>query len=459
MTVRANELSESSRLRVPPQSIEAESSVLGALLLDNKALDLIGDTLAARDFYRTSHQLIFGAINTLIQRSSPADVITVNDYLLSQGHAEESGGLSYLNALAQYVPSATNIQRYAEIVREKSILRRLISASDETIVSAFSQEGRAVQGLLEDAETRILSIGENGIKQAEVKSLDEQIMRAIDWLQHRADNPDERAGVLSGFFDLDDLTGGFQDGDLIVMAGRPSMGKTSLAMNVAEHAAIEQNLPVLVISLEMQADQLTRRTIGSVAKVNQEHIKSGNLSDEEWGRVTDAMEKMRGHVLDVLDDGGCTIASIRAVARRVARKHKKLGLIVVDYLQLLEGRAESSDGRSVENRATEVGNISRGLKLLAKELQCPVIALSQLNRGVENRPDKRPVMSDLRDSGAIEQDADTILFIYRDEYYTKDACKEPGVAEIIIGKQRNGPTGVVKLAWQSRYTRFENLSH
>lgn len=458
MKQSSNELGDAIGLRVPPQSLESESSVLGALLLDNKAIDLIGDLLADSDFYRQSHQVIFGAINTLIQRCSPADVITVYEQLQAQGQADIAGGLAYLNSLAQYVPSATNIRRYAEIVREKSILRKLISVSDETIAHVFSQEGRAVQDLLEDAEMRVLSIGENGIKQSEVKSLDDQVMRAIDWLQNRADNPDDRSGVMSGFYDLDKLTSGFQDGDLVVMAGRPSMGKTSLAMNVAEHASINQNLPVLVISLEMQADQLTRRTIGSVAKVDQEHIKSGNLNDEEWARVTEAMERMRGHVLDVLDDGGSSISSIRSVARRASRKHKKLGLIVVDYLQLLEGRADSSDTR-MENRATEVGNISRGLKLLAKELQCPVIALSQLNRAVENRPDKRPLMSDLRDSGAIEQDADTILFIYRDEYYTKDACKEPGVAEIIIGKQRNGPTGVVKLAWQRQYTRFENLSY
>ena len=450
----STEADQLASLRVPPQSIESESSVLGAMLLDNNATDLIADVLTESDFYRPEHRSIFRTIGKLVQGGSVADVITVYEALKNTGNAEAAGGLQYLNSLAQYVPSAANIRRYAETVREKSILRNLIAVSDQTINDAFALDGRVVQNVLEDAEQRVLAIGESGLKRAEVKTLDGQVTRAIDWLQNRADHPNERTGVMSGFEELDNLTGGFQAGDLVVIAGRPSMGKTSLAMNIAENASLNQHLPVLVNSLETEADQLTRRSLGSVGRVSQERLKNGNLTDDDWKRVMEAMEKMRGHVLDVLDDGASTIPAFRSKARRAARIHGKLGLIVLDYLQLME---PSEDGKP-ENRATEVARISRALKLLAKELKCPVIALSQLNRGLESRPDKRPLMSDLRESGAIEQDADVIIFIYRDEYYTKSDSKEPGVAEVIVAKQRNGPTGTVKLAWQKEYTRFESLA-
>jgi len=340
--------------------------------------------------------------------------------------------------------------------RDKSILRKLIQTGDEITALAFENKGQGPTAILEEAERKVLEIGEQGASRADVKTLDDQLARFIDQLQERADNPGQKSGVQTGFLDLDRLTNGFQAGDVVVVAGRPSMGKTALGLNIAEYAAIDQRLPVLVISLEMSADQLTSRFVGSIARVDQERFKTGVLSDDEWGRVTDTLETVRGAVLDIQDSGINTVSSIRALARRTARKHKHLGLILVDYIQLMGGDEE---GRaSAENRATEVGQISRGLKLLAKEMRCPVIALSQLNRGVESRPDKRPMMADLRESGAIEQDADTIIFIYRDEVYTKDACKEPGVAEIIIGKQRNGPTGTVKLAWSPRYTRFDNLA-
>jgi replicative DNA helicase len=444
-----------SIVRVPPQSFEAESSVLGALLLDNLAHDQISDLLSAKDFYRYEHQLIHSAICSLINTSRPADVITVFEQLQSDGEAETAGGLPYLNSLAQYVPSAAHIKGYAEVVRERSILRSLVSAGDAITASAFDQKGRAASDILEDAEKRILQIGEQGSSnKEEVKTLENQVVRFMDALQDRADNPGKRTGVNSGFIELDKLTDGFQAGDLVVIAGRPSMGKTSLAMNIAEHAALRQKLAVLVFSLEMPADQLTQRLVGSVGRIDQKDLKAGRLTDANWSRVSETLQKLHDGVLDIQDSGIETIGAIRAVARRALRFRKKLGLIVVDYIQLLNG----GEGAS-ENRATEVAQISRGLKLLAKEMQCPVIALSQLNRKVEDRGDKRPMMSDLRDSGAIEQDADTIMFVYRDEVYTKEACRDPGVAEIIIGKQRNGPTGTVRLAWSPQYTRFDSLAY
>jgi replicative DNA helicase len=445
-----------SQLRIPPQSLEAESSVLGALLLDNKSFDHIADLVTFKDFYRAQHQTIFNTIAALINTARPADVITVYEYLKNNGGVEDAGGLDYLNGLAQYIPSAGNIRRYAELVRDKSILRKLIQTGDEIAALAFEYKGQEPTSILEEAERKVLEIGEQGASRAEVKTLDDQITRFIDQLQERADNPGQKTGVQSGFIDLDRLTNGFQAGDLIVIAGRPSMGKTAVGLNIAQHAAIEQKLATLIISLEMSADQLTSRFVGAIARVDQDRFKTGVLSEGEWGRVTNTLETVRGAILDIQDSGLNTVSSIRALARRTTRKYKHLGLIVVDYIQLMGGAEE---GRaSAENRATEVAQISRGLKLLAKEMRCPVIALSQLNRGVESRPDKRPMMADLRESGAIEQDADTIIFIYRDEVYTKDACKEPGVAEIIIGKQRNGPTGTVKLAWSPKYTRFDNLA-
>jgi replicative DNA helicase len=451
-----SEFDNERMLRIPPQSLEAESSLLGALLLDNKSFDHIADLVTSKDFYRVQHQTIFSTIAGLINTARPADVITVFEHLKSNGHDEDAGGLAYLNALAQYIPSAGNIRRYAELVRDKSILRRLIQAGDEITALAFENKGQEPRSILEEAERKVLEIGEQGASREDVKTLDDQMARFIDHLQERADNPGRKTGVQSGFIDLDRLTNGFQAGDLIVIAGRPSMGKTAVGLNIAQHAAIEQKLPTLIISLEMSADQLTSRFVGAISRVDQDRFKTGVLSDDEWGRVTDTLETVRGAILDIQDSGINTVSSIRALARRTARKYKHLGLIVVDYIQLMGGEEE---GRaSAENRATEVAQISRGLKLLAKEMRCPVIALSQLNRGVESRPDKRPMMSDLRESGAIEQDADTIIFIYRDEVYTKDACKEPGVAEIIIGKQRNGPTGTVKLAWSPKYTRFDNLA-
>jgi replicative DNA helicase len=442
-----------SRLRVPPHSNEAESSVLGGLLLDNGAWDRVGDLLVDSDFYRYEHRLVYAAIGALINSARPADVITVHEHLRNQGKADEVGGLPYLNALAQYVPSASNIRRYAEIVRERAILRKLVTASDEISTTAFNPQGKPVDRILDEAEQKIFNIGEEGSRMKQgFQSMDSLVVQLLDRVQEMADNPNDITGVPTGFHDLDRMTSGFQAGDMIVLAARPSMGKTAFAINIAEHVALNEGLPVAVFSMEMGAAQLAVRIVGSIGRIDQGHLRTGKLSDEEWPRLTEAIEKLRTVSLHIDESPGLSSSELRANARRLARQCGKLGLIVVDYLQLMSG--SSSDG---ENRATELGEISRGLKMLAKELQCPVIALSQLNRSVETRTDKRPMMSDLRESGAIEQDADIIMFIYRDDYYNKDS-REPGVAEIIIGKQRNGPTGTVKLAFLKPLTRFESLA-
>ncbi len=443
-----------AQLRIPPHSIEAESSVIGGLLLDNGAWDRVSDLLSEGDFYRYEHRLVYAALGVLINASKPADVITVFEQLQGQGKAEGIGGLAYLNSLAQYVPSASNIRRYAEIVRERAILRKLVSASDEIATNAFNPKGRLVASILDEAEQKIFNIGEEGSRMKRgFQTMDTLVVDLLDRVQEMADNPNDVTGVPTGFYDLDRMTSGLQAGDLIVLAARPSMGKTAFAINIAEHVALKEGLPVAVFSMEMGAAQLAVRIVGSIGRIDQGHLRTGKLTDEEWPRLTEAIEKLRNISLHIDETAGLTASELRANARRLARQCGKLGLIVVDYLQLMSG--SSGDN---ENRATELGEISRGLKMLAKELQCPVIALSQLNRSVETRPDKRPMMSDLRESGAIEQDADIIMFIYRDEYYTKDACKEPGVAEIIIAKQRNGPTGVCKLAFIRQLTRFESLA-
>lgn len=445
---------EVAALRVPPHSAEAESSVLGGLLLDNGAWDRVGDVVRDHDFYRHEHQLIFSAIATLVNAAKPADVVTVYEHLQNLGQAEQAGGIAYLNALAQYVPSAANIRRYGEIVRERGVLRKLIAASDEIATTAFSPQGRTVAEVLDMAEQRVFQIGEESSRMKQgFQDMNGLVVDLLDRVQEMADNPNDITGVPTGFIDLDRMTSGLQGGDLVVLAARPSMGKTAFAINIAEHVALNEGLPVAVFSMEMAASQLAVRIVGSIGRINQGRLRTGKLTDEEWPRLTEAIERLRTVSLHIDETPGLTPSELRANARRLARQCGKLGLIVVDYLQLMSG--SKTDG---ENRATELGEISRGLKMLAKELGCPVIALSQLNRSVEQRTDKRPMMSDLRESGAIEQDADIIMFIYRDEYYTKDQCKEPGVAEIIIGKQRNGPTGTVKLAFLNHMTRFESLA-
>jgi replicative DNA helicase len=444
--------SQIAHLRVPPHSIEAESSVLGGLLLDNAAWDRVGDLLTEGDFYRYEHRLIFGAIAALVNASKPADVITVAEHLERAGKAEEVGGMAYLNGLAQFIPSAGNIRRYAEIVRERAILRKLVATGDEIAASGFNTQGKPVAQILDECEQKVMQIGEEGARmKTGFQSIDDLVVQYLDRVQELADNPSDLTGVSTGYFDLDRMTSGLQAGDLVVLAARPSMGKTALAINIAEHVALHEGLPVAVFSMEMGAAQLAIRCIGSIGRIHQSHLRNGRLSDVEWGVMTETVEKLRHASLHIDETGSLSIVELRANARRLARQCGRLGLIVVDYLQLMSGSGGD------ENRSTELGEISRGLKKLAKELQCPVIALSQLNRSVESRTDKRPQMSDLRESGAIEQDADVIAFIYRDDYYNKNS-DEPGVAEVIIGKQRNGPTGTVRLAFIKHLTRFESLA-
>jgi replicative DNA helicase len=446
--------SSTAQLRIPPHSMEAESSVLGGLLLDNASWDRIGDLLIENDFYRFENRLIFSAIASLINANKPADVITVFESLQNLGKAEEIGGLAYLNSLAQYVPSAANIRRYGEIVRERSILRKLVSASDEIATQAFNPQGKQVDQILDEAEQKIFNIGEEGSRMKQgFQSMDVLTLELMDRIDEMSQNPNDITGVPTGFYDLDRMTSGFQPGDLIVLAARPSMGKTALAINIAEHVAVQEQLPVAVFSMEMGASQLAIRIVGSIGRIDQGHLRTGKLSQDEWPKLTETIEKLRNIALHIDETPGLTPNQLRSNARRLAKKCGKLGLIVVDYLQLMSG----SSSEAGDNRSTELGEISRGLKMLAKELQCPVLALSQLNRGVEQRNDKRPMMSDLRESGAIEQDADVIMFIYRDDYYNKDS-KEPGVAEVLITKHRNGPTGVIKLTFLKTITKFESMA-
>jgi replicative DNA helicase len=447
---------EVARLRVPPHSVEAEQSVLGGLLLDNLAWDRAADLLTDTDFYRHEHKLIYAAVGALVNAAKPADVITVFEQLQGIGKADDCGGLGYLNALAQSVPSAANMRRYAEIVRERAILRKLIAASDEIATNAFNPQGRAVTQILDEAEGKIFKIGEEGSRQRQgFQSMDKLVVALLDRVNELHENgAEEVTGVRTGFYDLDRMTAGLQKGDLIVLAARPSMGKTAFALNIAEHVAVAEGLPVLVFSMEMGASQLALRMVGSLGRIDQSGLRTGNLKDHDWEKLAEAVDRLKSASIFIDETPALNAAELRARARRMARQFGgTLGLIVVDYLQLMSGSSSGGD----ENRATEIGEISRGLKALAKELQCPVIALSQLNRSVESRNDKRPMMSDLRESGAIEQDADVIMFIYRDEYYNKDS-KEPGVAEIVIGKQRNGPVGTVKLTFLKPLTKFDNLA-
>lgn len=443
-------------LKLPPHSVEAEQSVLGGLLLENEALDKIADILSASDFYRHDHRLIFDHIGKLIEHNKPADIVTVAESLENSAELSAVGGISYLGALAQNTPTAANIRRYAEIVRERAVMRKLVEVGSGIAESAYSPQGRDAQQLLDEAEARIFQIAEGGKRSSEgfvdIKILLPQVADRIDQLFQR-DNPNDVTGIPTGFSDLDSMTSGFQPGDLIIVAGRPSMGKTAFSLNIAENVALDHGAPVAVFSMEMAATQLAMRMIGSVGRLDQHRMRTGRLEDEDWVRLTTALGRLNEAPIFIDEGAGLSSFDVRARARRLHRQCGKLGLIVVDYLQLMAAPA----GRQGENRATEISEISRSLKALAKELDVPVVALSQLNRSVEQRPDKRPVMSDLRESGAIEQDADLILFIYRDEVYNADS-EDKGTAEIIIAKQRNGPIGRVRLTFLGEHTRFENFA-
>ena len=440
-------------LKVPPHSVEAEQSLLGGLLIDNTAWDRLGGVLTDKDFYRPEHALIYKVIQRLVGDNHPADVITVHEAVKSE-QGGDLVGIDYLNSLAQSTPSAANIKGYADIVRDRSILRRLIEVSDNIVNSAFVPEGRSVRTLLDEAESRILQIGEEGNRKAdylEIEPLLKTVVARIDELYNRQGGSDI-TGIATGFIDLDKQTSGLQKGDLVIIAGRPSMGKTAMALNIAENVALAEGLPVVIFSMEMSGEQLAARLLGSVGRVDQSRMRTGKLQDDEWPRVTDAIARLSNTQILIDETGALSSLELRARARRIARNFGgTLGLVVIDYLQLMSGSGS-------ENRATEISEISRSLKSLAKELQCPVVALSQLNRGLEQRPNKRPIMSDLRESGAIEQDADLIMFIYRDEVYHPDTTQDKGIAEIIIGKQRNGPIGTVRVSWQGPYTKFDNLA-
>ena len=442
-------------LKVPPHSIEAEQSVLGGLLLDNGAADRIADFLSGDHFYSDAHRLLYNAILQLIGDNKPADVVTVAEALGSINKLDYVGGMSYLAALVENVPTAANIRRYAEIVHERAILRRLAAAGGEIAESAFHPLGRSVREILDHAETKVFEIAEHGARGQQgfqdIRPLLTQVVERIEFLYNR-DNPSDVTGIATGFTDLDRMTSGLQEGDLIVIAGRPSMGKTSLALNIAEHIALVLKMPVAIFSMEMGATQLAMRLMGSVGRLDQQKIRTGRLTNDDWERLSGALGKLNDAPIHIDETPAMNALEVRARSRRLARQYGgKLGAIVVDYLQLMQA---VSDG---ENRATEISEISRSMKALAKELKVPVLALSQLNRSLEQRPNKRPVMSDLRESGAIEQDADVILFIYREEVYNPDT-QEKGVAEIIVGKQRNGPIGMVRLAFLGENTRFENLA-
>ena len=444
-------------LKLPPHSIEAEQSVIGGLLLENEALDKIADILRAEDFYQHDHKTIFQHIGKLIERNRPADIVTVAESLKSTAELSQIGGIAYLGALAQNTPTAANIRRYAEIVRERAIMRKLVTVGSGIAESAYSPNGRDAQQLLDEAEAKIFQIAEGGQRSSQgfidIKELLPQVAERIDMLFSR-DDPSDVTGIPTGFSDLDSMTSGFQGGDLVIVAGRPSMGKTAFSINIAENVALDTGLPVAIFSMEMASTQLAMRMIGSVGRLDQHRMRTGRLEDEDWEKLTTALGKL--NEAPIFIDEGASLSSfdVRARARRLHRQCGKLGLIVVDYLQLMSAPA----GKQGENRATEISEISRSLKALAKELDCPVVALSQLNRSVEQRPDKRPVMSDLRESGAIEQDADLILFIYRDEVYNSDSI-DKGTAEIIIAKQRNGPIGKVRLTFIGEHTRFENFAN
>ncbi len=443
-----------AQLRIPPHSIEAEQSVLGGLLLDNAAFDRIADIIGEGDFYRDEHKRIYRQISKLLERSKPVDVVTVAESLDLSGEGGETGGLAYLGELAANTPSAANIRRYAEIVRERAVLRQLVTAGDEIAGSAFNPLGRDPKQLLDEAEAKVFAIAEGGFRHqsgfVHINPLLTQVVERIQEL-HDRDNPSDITGVPTGYHDLDSKTSGLQAGDLSIIAGRPSMGKTSLALNMAEYVAIEVGLPVAVFSMEMGGTQLAMRMLSSVGKLDAHKVRTGRLNDDEWARLSFALGKMHEAPLYIDETPALNPIDLRARARRLHRQCGKLGLIVIDYLQLM-----SASGHG-ENRATEISEISRSLKSLAKELNVPVIALSQLNRSLEARPNKRPVMSDLRESGAIEQDADVIMFIYRDEVYNPDS-PDKGSAEIIIGKQRNGPIGMTRLTFVGEYTRFENFA-
>ncbi|PWQ94535.1 replicative DNA helicase [Leucothrix arctica] len=437
-------------LRVPPHSIEAEQSVLGGLMLDNRAWDIVADKVSEGDFYRQDHRLIFRSIVELAENGQPLDWITLSEWLKQRSQLENAGGSTYLGTLAKDTPSAANIHAYANIVREKSVLRQLISVGTDIADLAYNGGDQDSRALLDEAEKRVFQIAEQGTKSESFVPIKELLKASLDKIQYLAETEGSITGTATGYPELDEKTSGLNAGDLIIVAGRPAMGKTTFAMNIAESVALADK-PVVIFSMEMPAEQLILRMFASNGRVPLTDIRTGKIREEDWPRVAMSVKAFSKTKLFIDDMGGQTPTDIRAKTRRLAREHGQLGVIVIDYLQLMQTAGKS------ENRTNEVSEISRSLKSLAKELKCPIIALSQLNRSLEQRPDKRPIMSDLRESGAIEQDADIIMFIYRDEVYDENS-PDKGMAEVIIGKQRNGPIGTIRLTFQGKYTRFDSFS-
>ena len=442
-------------LKLPPHSIEAEQSLLGGLLIDNSALDQVGDTISSKDFYRQDHRLIFIHINDLINSSNPADVVTVAESLEKNSELASIGGISYLGSLAENMPSVANIRGYAKIIRDNSILRNLITVGSEIVEGAFLPKGKDAQQLLDEMEAKLFSIAEAQSNRLGYKDFQKVIADVVRNLEERGQNPGTVTGLSTGFVDLDNLTTGLHGGELVIIAGRPSMGKTALAMNIAESCAVDQNKAVAIFSMEMGSEQIVTRLLGSVAKVDQQKMRTGKMDDDDWAKIANGLGRLNEAPLFIDEGSALNSYELRARARRLDRSIEGgLGLIVVDYIQLMSPLG----GPQGENRATEISEISRSLKSLAKELNIPVIALSQLNRNVDSRPDKIPQMSDLRESGAIEQDADVIMFIYRQVVYSKDPADE-GIAEIIVAKQRSGPIKDIKLTFVGEHTRFENYAN
>ena len=451
-----NSTPEEDVLRLPPQAIEAEQSILGSMMLDNRVIDEITSELELRDFYRSDHQAIYDEIIKLNGKGEAADVVTVSESLTNLGDLDQVGGLSYLSSLAKNTPNSGNIKSYAKIVRDRAILRRLIESANDILTKAYQPEGKKPEEILDFAESVIFEIAKNNNQAKDgFRKIDDLLGEAVDKIEELFKTKQTVTGVSTGFTDLDKQTSGLQGGDLVVVAGRPSMGKTSFSMNLIEYAAINQDLPVAVFSMEMPGAQLATRMLASLSRVNSTRLRTGQLENDDWPKLTSAIGLLNQKNIYIDDTPALSPLEVRTRARRLTAEHEHgLGMIMLDYLQLMRG----NDTGGNENRTLEISNITRSLKGLAKELDCPIIILSQLNRSLEQRPNKRPVMSDLRESGAIEQDADLIMFIYRHEVYEPETDQK-GLAEIIIGKQRNGPIGTVRLAFLGEFTRFENYAH
>lgn len=443
--------SDVARIKLQPQSVEAEQSVLGGLMISADAWDGVAELIAPEDFYRPDHRLIFRQIRHLAEASAPIDVVTLADRLQASGELDAAGGHAYLAELAENIPSASNIRAYAQVVHERASLRRLIEAAQEIADTGFNPQGRTSSELIDEAERLIMQIGEHGPKAGGPRDMGTLLAETVARIEELCASGGDITGLSTGYADLDRITSGLQKSDLVIVAGRPSMGKTSFAMNMAEHAALAQDAPVLVFSMEMPAEQLTMRMLSSLGRIDQTLVRTGRLDQQGWEKLGKAVGKLKNTSLLIDDTPSLTPTELRGRARRVKREHGDIGMIMVDYLQLMRVAG------AAEGRTAEISEISRSLKAIAKEFRCPVVALSQLNRSLEQRPNKRPINSDLRESGAIEQDADVIMFIYRDEIYNPDSA-DKGIAEIILGKQRNGPIGTVRLAFFGEYTRFENLA-